>query len=153
MASDMPPLLTHNVEHHMYGFGESRPRAQSFSTSILTKWPLHRSKNTAEAGERGVTRWPAVVEGASVGAGPVGILGEVAPQLLPLLPPLAPRGSRWGVRPCLRLRRHCRILWARRRRWPGRTTAAEQRETLRRTSWSGDVCFGGLVPPPLCGFC
>jgi hypothetical protein len=123
----MPPLLTHSVEHHQYRFLESKPNAQSFSISILTRWPVHRRKNTAEAGERGVTRWPAVVEGASVGAGPVGILGEVAPQLLPLLPPLVPRRSRRGVRPCPRLRRHRRKLRACRRRWPGRTTAAERR--------------------------
>jgi hypothetical protein len=37
------------------------------------------------------------VDGAAVGAGPVGVLGEVAPQLLPLLPPLSPSLHHRGV--------------------------------------------------------
>jgi hypothetical protein len=72
-------------------------------------------------GREVITRWPAVVEGAAVGPRPVGVFGEVAPQLLLPLPPLVSCGSRRGVRPWTRLRRHRWKPRARRRRPPGRT--------------------------------
>ena len=103
-------------------------------------------------GQGVVTRWPAVVEGAAVGPGPVGVLDEVAPQLLLPLPPLVPCGHRRGVRPCTRLRRHAANHERVALRPPGRTTAGERK--LRRTAgeWRRVLCFDRLPLWLLLGF-